>query len=67
MKEYSCQDGDLLDAICWKHYGREDAAPAVLAANKGLARYGARLPAGLVIVLPDLPPPAPEPVTRFWD
>ncbi len=53
-------DGDVLDDICWRHYGREDAVPDVLRANPGLADAQPVLPAGQVVLLPDLPPP-PEP------
>jgi len=50
-------EGDVLDEICWRHYHREDAVPAVLAANPGLADADPVLPGGMAIVLPDLPPP----------
>ena len=61
-------DGDVLDEVCWRHYGREDAVPAVLAANPGLADAAPVLTAGLEIVLPDLPPP-PEPAgaVQLWE
>jgi len=66
--KYRTRDGDMLDAICWKHYGREAAITAVLEANPHLAERGPVLPAGLVITLPDLPP-APETAgtVRLWD
>lgn len=50
-------DGDVLDEVCWQHYGREDLVPTVLAANPGLAQRGPLLPAGVAVVLPDSPPP----------
>ena len=37
-------DGDVLDEVCWRHYGREEAVPAVLAANPGLTAAHAVLP-----------------------
>lgn len=47
--------GDTLDAICWRHYGRtEGCVEAVLAANPGLAKLGAVLPMGTLIELPEL-------------
>ena len=62
-------DGDVLDEICWKHYGREDAVPAVLRANPGLAAQPPILTAGIVIELPDLAPAAATeaPAVRLWD
>ena len=60
-------DGDTLDGICWRHYGREDALPAVLAANPGLADHPPVLSAGIVVVLPELDPPSPRPpAVRLW-
>ena len=50
--------GDVLDEICWRRYGRADAVAMVLAANPGLAEAAPVLPAGIPIVLPDLPPAA---------
>ena len=60
--------GDVLDALCWRHYGRDAAetVPAVLAANPGLADADPVLPAGLVVELPELPAPAPRPAVRLW-
>ena len=55
---YRSQAGDVLDHICWRHYGREAPVAAVLAANPGLAAHGPVLPAGIVIALPPLPAPA---------
>ena len=66
---YRTKDGDVLDALCHKHYGRETGAlEAVLTANPGLADQGPVLPACLLIILPDLPEPVPrrQPV-RLWD
>lgn len=61
-------DGDVLDELCWRHYGREDAVPAVLAANPGLAdAAGPVLEAGVSIVLPELPPaPELEGAVQLW-
>lgn len=66
--EYRCQDGDVLDRICWKHYdGRAGAVEAVLEANPGLADRGEVYEAGLVILLPDLEPAENLSVIRLWD
>ena len=67
MSTYTTLDGDMTDAICRRHYGRRrGAVEAVLAANPGLAAMGPLLPAGVEILLPDLPPPGPA-VRRLWD
>lgn len=51
---YRTRDGDVLDAICWTYYGRVDVVPAVLEANRDLARLGPVLPAGVLVELPAL-------------
>ncbi len=68
MARYMTRDGDTLDRICWRHYGRQaDAVEAVLEANRGLSARGPVLAAGLVIDLPDLAEPAAEETVRLWD
>lgn len=51
-RSYRTRDGDMLDAICRKHYGTEAAVVAVLEANPGLSERPPRLPAGILITLP---------------
>ncbi|WP_042266796.1 tail protein X [Paraburkholderia heleia] len=47
--------GDTVDAICWRYYGRTDGTvEAVLEANEGLADLGVVLPLGTLVDLPDL-------------
>lgn len=63
--------GDTVDAICWRHYGRTvGMTEAVYAANPGLAVLGPLLPLGTQIELPDLPT-QPAAATRhlvnLWD
>ena len=53
---YTTRDGDMLDRICFDHYGTESVIVAVYEANPGLAKKPLVLPAGVTIVLPDLPP-----------
>lgn len=68
MLTYRCKEGDVLDLICWKHYGREKGAvEAVLEANPGLADQGPVYQAGLEIILPELPEASTEKVVRLWD
>lgn len=51
----TAQQGDTVDAICWRYYGRTDStAEAVLEANPGLADYGVVLPIGTIVELPDI-------------
>lgn len=66
---YITRDGDTADRIAWRHYGTLDGRTAeiVLAANPGLADYGARLPAALTITLPDIERPAMQEGVRLWD
>lgn len=65
---YRTQEGDMLDALCWLHYGRQSGAvEAVLDVNPGLADQGPVYPAGVLIALPDLPVPAPAAPVRLWD
>lgn len=53
--EYTTIDGDVVDHLCWLHYGREtETTELVLAANPGLAARGAVLAAGVVIRLPQI-------------
>jgi phage tail protein X len=68
MITYRTKDGDMIDEICWKHYGRQSGAvEALLEANRGLADAGPMLPAGLVLALPDLSADKVEPTVRLWD
>ncbi|MDH4585645.1 phage tail protein [Pseudomonas sp. BN415] len=61
--------GDTVDAICWRHYGRTaGVTEAVLEANPGLAELGAVIPHGTTIVLPDAAPQAEQrQVVNLWD
>jgi len=66
MTTYRTKDGDMVDQICFDHYGDESMAGAVYRANPGLAKYGPLLPRGLEIDLPNqsaAPAVAPK---RLW-
>ncbi|MEI8631405.1 tail protein X [Vibrio sp. PP-XX7] len=65
--KYRTHDGDMLDDICWRHYGRENAVVAVLEANFGLAEHGPLLAQGIDIVLPVLATPVDEASVSLWD
>ena len=65
--KYRTSPGDMLDAICHRHYPDiqpSDAMPEVLAANPGLEQHPPQLPEGLT--LPDIPPPEPEAGIELW-
>ncbi|XWN29775.1 MAG: tail protein X [Devosia sp.] len=66
MRTYTTLDGDMLDAIVWKAYGRCDRyLEAVLEANPHLLdRYV--LPAGLTVNLPDVEPEPDSGSIRLW-
>jgi phage tail protein X len=66
--QYRTKEGDMLDRICWKHYGQESGTvELVLTANPGLASNGPRLPSGLLINLPDISVVQAEEPIRLWD
>lgn len=48
--------GDTVDLLCWRHLGRTAGVfEQTLQLNHGLASYGAVIPEGLAVTLPDLP------------
>ena len=60
-------DGDLLDTLCYQHYGHlNGTVEAVLAANRLLADESQPLRTGLLITFPDLAEPLAEQV-QLWD
>ena len=65
MPEYRTRDGDVLDWICWKHYGAtEDVVEAVLDANPHLADRGPVYAAGVIVTLRNGRPRTPPPRRR---
>lgn len=69
MTSYTTKDGDTLDYVCWRYYGRSSGAvEAVLEANRDLAERGVVLPAGVVIALPEIVEEDTAPkLTRLWE
>lgn len=67
-RKYRTHDGDSVDWICWRAYGRlsERSTEKVLLANPGLADHGPLLPAGLKITLPYIEQPTPTRRVRLW-
>lgn len=66
FKRVIARDGDVLDDLVWRHYGRSDVLTAVLEVNPQLAQLPPVLVAGLVVELPDLQLPVEAPVIRLW-
>jgi phage tail protein X len=67
---YLTKDGDVLDWVLWKYYGTVEGriVERVLEANPGLADYGAVMPGGVRIFLPDFKAPISQTEgTRLWD
>ncbi|MEA9393492.1 tail protein X [Acerihabitans sp. TG2] len=67
MQIYALQ-GDTVDAICWRYYGRtQGVVEQVLAVNPRLADLGAMLPHGTTLELPDIPDAAVIESLNLWD
>lgn len=67
-KTITTQQGDTLDLICWRHYGRSaGAVEPVLKANPGLAAKGLVLPFGTSILLPELTFTDAVKTVSLWD
>ena len=66
----TAREGEMLDALVWRHYGRIDVLPLVLEANRQLARLPVpqmlRLKAGTPIFLPALNDQPVLPLVRIW-
>lgn len=69
MATYTTKDGETVDYIVWKYYGKQDnrAVEQVLAANPGLAEFGPALPPGMDIELPTLETPTVKTGVKLWD
>lgn len=60
-------DGDVLDTLCYQHYGHlNGTVEAVLAANRLLADEPQPLRSGLLISFPTISEPLGEQV-QLWD
>ena len=66
MSQYRTNQGDVLDAICRTVLGAEAHAPAVLAANPGLADLGPVYPAGVIVNIPVVSAPVQTGTIRLW-
>ena len=64
---YMTKEEEMLDLICWRHYGfSSGAVEVVLEANPGLAEY-IFLPAGLKIKLPSIQEPLKKSILKVWE
>lgn len=52
--QYRTRANDVLDRICFLHYGISGVVQKVLEANPHLSDYGPVLPSGILINLPDI-------------
>ncbi|MCA6220057.1 tail protein X [Photorhabdus sp. P32] len=62
------QQYDTVDSLCWRYYGRtQGVTELVLEANPGLADFGAILPHGTEVELPEITPSPVMPIIQLWD
>ena len=66
---YRSKEGETVDYITWKQYGNQNAGTVekVFLANPGLSQYDDTLPAGLVVVLPEMPKSEERKTVKLWD
>ena len=69
MASLRAQQGDTVDAICWRHYGRTaGVVEQVLDANPGLADLGPVIPNGTLVQLPEQAVRAEQrQMVNLWD
>lgn len=69
-KVVTAREGEMLDALVWRHYGRLDVLPLVIEANRQLARLPVtqmlRLPGGTPVLMPALNDQPVLPLVRIW-
>lgn len=62
--------GDTVDLICWRFFGRTSGVvEQVLALNSGLSRHGPILPMGTLLELPAVAEPdaVQNDVVKLWE
>ncbi len=65
---YVSKENEMLDLICWKHYGYSSGAvEIVLEENPGLVEYGSFLPAGLKIKFPTIQKTIQKSKLKVWE
>lgn len=62
------RQGDSIDSICWRHYGRtQGMVEQVLLANQDLSYLEPILPIGTLIELPEAVPQPQQQMIQLWD
>ncbi|WP_264685604.1 MULTISPECIES: tail protein X [unclassified Wolbachia] len=65
---YWSKEGEMIDLICWRHYGAtRGVVEVVLEANPGLAEYSDSLPSGLRIKLPLIQEQLKKSKLKVWE
>lgn len=64
---YRTREGDVLDYICWRHYGTTNVIERVLDENMNLAEYGTIFPSGVIIELPEISVQTEVEAESLWD
>jgi phage tail protein X len=68
MASVRANQGETVDLICWRHYGRTaGVTEAVFEANPGLADHVPFLPMGLEITLPVTATQQQSVIMQLWD
>lgn len=68
MATVRAAQGDTIDLICWRYYGRTaGVVEQVLEANPGLARLGQILPHGTLVQLPEIATQPQRQTVQLWD
>lgn len=68
MDQVVTKQGDTIDLICHRHYGRTAGiTELVIRANPGVENYTGALPQGMVINLPIEAPSATKTTTQLWE
>jgi phage tail protein X len=67
MGQVRVQQGDTVDVLCWRYYGRTaGVTEALLLANPGLADIGPVLPHGHLVDLPEITIEAERKMVQLW-
>lgn len=62
------RQGDSIDSLCWRHYGRtQGMVEQVLLANQDLSYLEPILPIGTLIELPEAVPQPQQQMIQLWD
>lgn len=67
--QYRTREGDTVDLIAWRQYGRQDrqVVETLLEANPTLADFGPVIPPGTEVMLPEILVAAEVNGVRLWD